>query len=83
MINSRTMRWVGYVANTWEKVTAYGVVVEKPEGKRQLGRPRRRWNDNIKNVSWRRRTASGWVSIGTNRGQRRAIVYTAMSPRVP
>jgi hypothetical protein len=42
------MRWVGYVARMEEKRKAYGLLVGKREGKRQLGRPRRRWVDNIR-----------------------------------
>jgi hypothetical protein len=41
------MRWAGHVACTWERRGAQGVLVVKPEGKIQLGRPRRRWKDNI------------------------------------
>ena len=42
------MRWAGHVAVMRERRDAYRVLVEKPERKRRLGRPRRRWNDNIK-----------------------------------
>jgi hypothetical protein len=45
---SRRMRWAGYVARMGEKRNAYSILVGKPEGKRPLGRPRRRWMDNIK-----------------------------------
>jgi hypothetical protein len=48
MIKSRRMRWVGHVARMREKRNAYRLLVEKPEGKRPLGRPRRRWVDNIR-----------------------------------
>jgi len=41
------MRWAGHVARMGEKRVVYRVLVEKPEGKRPLGRPRRRWEDNI------------------------------------
>jgi hypothetical protein len=47
VIKSR-MRWAGYVARMGERRVVYRVLVEKPEGKRPLGRPRRRWDDNIK-----------------------------------
>jgi hypothetical protein len=44
----KSMRWAGHVARMGEKVTAYRLLVGKPEGKRPLGRPRRRWVDNFK-----------------------------------
>jgi hypothetical protein len=48
MIKSRRVRCAGHVARIGEKRNAYGILVGKPEGKRLLGRPRRRWEDNIK-----------------------------------
>jgi len=48
MIKSRRMRWAGHVARIGEKRGAYRVLVGKPEGKRPLGRPRRRWVDIIR-----------------------------------
>jgi hypothetical protein len=48
VIKSRRMRWVGHVARMGEKRNAYRLLVGKPEGKRSLGRPRRRWVDNIR-----------------------------------
>jgi hypothetical protein len=47
-MKSRLMRWVGHVARTGEERKLYKVLVEKPEGKRPLGRPRRRWEDEIR-----------------------------------
>jgi hypothetical protein len=47
IIKSRRMRWAGHVARIGEKRNAYRILVGKPEGKRSLGRPRRRWVDNI------------------------------------
>jgi len=47
VIKSR-MRWAGHVARMSEIIGVYGVFVGKPEGKRRLVRPRRRWGDNIK-----------------------------------
>jgi len=48
VIKSRRVRWVGYVAPMGERTCVYRVLVGKLEGKRPLGRPRRRWEDNIK-----------------------------------
>jgi hypothetical protein len=47
-IKSRRMRWVGHVTRMGEGRNVYRVVVGKPEGKRPLGRPRRRWEDGLK-----------------------------------
>jgi hypothetical protein len=48
VIRSRRMRWAGLVARMGEGRGVYRVLVGKPEGKRPLGRPRRRWENNIK-----------------------------------
>jgi hypothetical protein len=48
IIKSRRMRWAGHVAQMGEKRNVYRLLVGKPEGKRPLGRPRRRWIDDIK-----------------------------------
>jgi hypothetical protein len=48
MIKSRRMRWAGHVAPMGEKRNVYRILVGNPEGKRPLGRPKRRWVDNIK-----------------------------------
>ena len=56
VVKSRRMRWTGYVARMVELRGVHRVLVGKPEGKRPLGRPRRRWEDNIKmdfSGSWR------------------------------
>jgi hypothetical protein len=48
VIKSRRLRWAGHVARVGERRGAYRVLVGKPEGRRPLGRPRLRWEDNIK-----------------------------------
>jgi hypothetical protein len=48
MIKSRRMRWAGHTARMGEKRNSYKILVGKPGGRRPLGRPRRRWMDNIK-----------------------------------
>jgi hypothetical protein len=48
VIKSRRMRWVGHVAHMGEKRGAYRILVGRPEGRRPLGIPRHRWEDNIK-----------------------------------
>jgi hypothetical protein len=47
-IKSRRMRWTGHVARVVENMNAYSALMGKPEGERQLERPRHRWEDNIK-----------------------------------
>ena len=48
VVKSRRMRWMGHVARMGEGRGAHRILVGKPEGKSPLGRPRRRWEDNIK-----------------------------------
>ena len=48
VVKSRRMRWAGHVAPMGERRGVHRVLVGKPEGQRPLGRPRRRWEDNIK-----------------------------------
>jgi hypothetical protein len=57
VIKSRRLKWAGHVTLMGERRGAYGVLVGKPEGRRPLGRPRRRWEDNIK----MRVEEVGWV----------------------
>jgi len=60
------------------------VLVGKPEGKRPLGRPRRRWEDNIKMDLQEVRGASGdWMELAQDRDSWRALVSTVMNFRVP
>ena len=47
-LKSRRLRWAGHVARMEQSRNAYSILVGKPEGKRPLGRPRRRWEDDIK-----------------------------------
>jgi hypothetical protein len=67
-----------------EKRNTCRIFVGKPEGRRPLGRPRRRWVDNIKidfrEIGW---YGVDWVDLAQDRDQRRAIVNTVMNLRVP
>jgi hypothetical protein len=47
-MKSRKVKWAGYVARMGERSNAYRLLVRKPKGKRPVGRPRRRWLDNIR-----------------------------------
>ena len=72
MITSKRMRWAEHVARMGEKRDVYRVLVRKPEGKRPLERPKRRWEDNIKmdlqKVGFEAWTGSSWLRIGTGGG---------------
>ena len=72
VIKSRRMRWAGHVARTRNRRNLYGVLVGKPEGNRPLGRPRDRWEGNIKmdfqEVRWVAWTGWSWLRIGTGGG---------------
>jgi hypothetical protein len=78
------MRWAGHVVSTWEKRNAYRILVGKPEGKRPLGKPRRKWKDNIR-MDFRERGWGGmdWIDLAQDRDQWRALVSTVMNLRVP
>jgi hypothetical protein len=78
------MRWAGHVARTGEKSNAYRLLVGKPEGKRPLGRPRRRWVDNIRmdlgDVGW---GDVDWIGLAQYRNRWRAIVNSVLNLRIP
>jgi hypothetical protein len=78
------MRWAGHVARIVEGRGAYRILVGRPEGRRPLGRPRRRWEDNIKmdlqEVVW---GAMDWIDMAQDRDRWRAVVSAVMNLRVP
>jgi hypothetical protein len=78
------MRWAGHVICMGEKRNAYRILVGKPEGKRPLGRPRRRWENNIK-MDLREIGSAGidWIDLAQDRDRWRALVNTVMNLRVP
>ena len=67
-----------------ERRDVYKVLVGKPEGKRPLGRPRRRWEDNIK-MDIQKVGCGGieWIELVRDRDRRRAFVNAVMNLRVP
>jgi hypothetical protein len=84
IIKSRRMRWAGHVARMGEKRDVYRLLVGKPEGKRPLGRPIRRWMDNIKmDLSEIRLSVVDWIGLAQDRNRRRALVNSVMNIRVP
>jgi len=84
VIKSRGMRWAGHVARMGERRGVYRVWVGKPEGKRPLGRPRRRWEDNIK-MEPQEVGCGGvdWIDVAQDRDRWRALVNAVMNLRVP
>jgi hypothetical protein len=84
IIKSKRMRLAGHVARMGEKRNAYRVLVGKPEGKTPLGRPRRKWEDNIRielrEIGW---GGMDWIDLAQGRDQWRALVNTVINLRVP
>jgi hypothetical protein len=82
-IKSRRMRWVGHMVCMGEERNLYRVLMGKPEGKRPLGRPRRRWEDGIRMDL--RETDWGnvdWIQLAQDRDQWRDLLNTVMNLRV-
>jgi hypothetical protein len=84
IIKSRRMRGTVHVARMREKRNAYRLLVRNPEGKRPLGRPRRRWMDNIRmdlgEVGW---GDVDWIILAKDRNRWRALVNWVLNLRVP
>jgi hypothetical protein len=84
IIKLRRMRWAGHVARMGEKRNAYTLLMGKPEGKRPLGRPRRRWVDNIRmdlgDVGW---GDADWIGLAQDRNRWGALVNLVLNLQVP
>jgi hypothetical protein len=84
IIKSRRMRWAGHVARMREKRNAHRLVVENPEGRRPLARPRCRWVGNIRmdlgEVGWGN---VDWIGLAQDRNRWRALVNSVLNLRVP
>ena len=84
VIKPRRMRWAGHVARMGEERGMYRVLVEKPEGKRPLWRPRRRWVDNIRmDLQELGCGCVDWIGLAQDRDRWRMLVCAAMNLRVP
>jgi hypothetical protein len=83
VIKSRRMKWAGHVARMEEKRGAYRILVGRPEGRRPLGQPKRRWEENIEmhlqEVGW---GGMDWIHLAEDR-DRWALVNAVMNLRVP
>jgi len=84
VIKSRRMGWAGRVARMGERRGVYRVLVEKSEGKKPLGRPRHRWEDNIK-VDLQKVGCGDrdWIELVQDRDRWRALVSAVLNLRVP
>jgi len=84
VIKSRRMRWAGHLACMGEERGLYRVLLGKPEGKRPLGRPRRRWVDNIRTDLLE--VGCGymdWIGLARDGDRWRTLVSAVMTLRVP
>jgi hypothetical protein len=78
------MKWAGHVSRVEEGRGVHKVLVGKPEGKRPLGRPRRRWDYNIKmDLQEVGRGCGDWMELTKNRDRWRALVSTVMNFGAP
>jgi len=83
VVKSRRMRWAGHVARMGEDRGVHSVLVGKPEGKRPLGRPRRRWENNIKmDLQEVERGRGDWLELPEDRDRWRALAGTVRDFRV-
>jgi hypothetical protein len=84
LMKSRRIRWVGHLSHMGNKRNADRIFVGKPEGKRPLGRPRRRLENNIKidfrEIGW---GGMDWIDLAQDRDQRRALVNATINHRIP
>jgi hypothetical protein len=84
IIKTRRLRWAGHVARMREKRNGYRLLLGRPEGKRPVGRPRRRWVDNIRmdlgEVGW---GDVDWIGLAQDRNRWRALVNSVLNLRVP
>jgi PAS domain-containing protein len=84
MIKPRRMRWAGNVAGIGEKRNEYKFLVGKPEGRRPLGRQRRRWVNHIRmdliEVGW---GVADWIGLAQDKNRWRALVISVLNLRIP
>ena len=83
-MKSRAMRWAGHVARMGEERVVYRVLVGKPEGRRPLGRPRRRWANNIRtDLQELGCVYMDLIGLAQDRNRWRTLVSAVMNVRVP
>jgi len=77
------MRWAGHVAHMGEVRGGHRILVGQPEGRRAVGRWRRRWEDNIKMDLQEVGGGGDWIELAQDRDRWQALVNTVMNLRVP
>jgi hypothetical protein len=84
VIKSRRMRWAVHIAHMGKMINAYSILIGNPEGKRPLGRPSRRWEDNIR-MGVRERDCEGmdWIHLAQDSYRWRVLVNAEMKLWVP
>ena len=84
VIQFRRLRWTGHVARIEESRSPFNILTGKPTGKRPLGRPRRKWEDNIRmDLEEIGINAGNWVDSAQDRNYWRVLVNAALNFRVP
>ena len=84
VVKSRRMRWAGHVAHMGEGRGVHRVLVGKPEGNRPLGRPRHRWEDNIKmDLQEVGGNCGNWMELAQDRDRWRTLVVAVRNLQVP
>ena len=84
VIKSGRMRWAGHVARVDEERRVYSFLVGKPEGRRPMGRPRRRWMDNIRmDLQEVGCGYMNWIGLAQDGERWRTLVSAVMNLRVP
>ena len=84
VIKSSRMRWAGHVARMGERRDVYRVLVGKPEGKRALGRPRCRGEDNIKmDLQEVECWGTDWIELAQDRNRWQALMNAVLNLRFP
>ena len=84
VIKSRRLKWAGHVARMEEGRSAFKILTGKPTGNRPLGRPRRRWKDNIRmDLEEIGINVGNWIDSIQDRDYWRALVNAALNLQVP
>ena len=84
MIKFRRFRWASHVSRVEEGRSTFKILTDKPAGNRSLGRPRRRWDDNIRiDLKEIGNNTRNWVESAQDRGYWRVLLNPALNLRIP